>query len=192
MQLTSMPPGPVEGVGGNNERSFVAQTLRPHGADGATIPFGSPIVATFKEDGGFAGDVTGRLGYTWGNWMLYAKGGFAWFDPNKSASAIVLGTGANVGKPIGIITGFHDNNSLTGWTLGGGVEWLLNPKWSVKIEYLHYDFGTNDSFSNTLFCTTAGACAAFGTWRTFDKDLTVDRVKLGINYHLTSGYVPLK
>jgi hypothetical protein len=59
-------------------------------------------------------------------------------------------------------------------------------------EYLHHDFGNNSNFSNTLFCTTAGACTACSNWRVFDTNLTVDTVKLGVNYHLTSGYVPLK
>ncbi len=31
----------------------------------------------------FYGDVTGRIGYTWGTWMVYAKGGFAWLNVNN-------------------------------------------------------------------------------------------------------------
>jgi opacity protein-like surface antigen len=82
---------------------------------------------------------------------------------------------------------------LTGWTVGGGVEWLLNPSWSVKVEYLYYDFGLNDNNWNATFCPVGGgACGSFASWRVFDHDLTVNTVKLGVNYHLTSGYVPLK
>jgi outer membrane immunogenic protein len=175
----------LEGVGGGNERSFFGRTRLDHGEK---FPRGTPIAATFKEDGGFAGDVTGRLGYTWGNWMLYAKGGFAWFDPHLSASAVAFDKN---GLPFGSISGFDNNNTLTGWTVGGGVEWLLNPNWSVKLEYLHYDFGLNDNNWNATFCKD-GVCSTFGNFRIFDRDLTVDTVKLGVNYHLTSGYVPLK
>ncbi len=70
----------LEGVGGGNERSFFGVTQHAYGA-GNAIAAGTPFTANFKENGGFAGDVTGRLGYAWGNWMLYAKGGFAWFNP---------------------------------------------------------------------------------------------------------------
>ena len=93
--------------------------------------------------------------------------------------------------PVGTIRNFDNNNSLTGWTVGGGVEWLLNPNWSVKLEYLYYDFGLNDNNWNATFCND-GRCNTIGNWRLFDHDLTVNTVKLGVNYHLTSGYVPLK
>jgi len=154
------------------------------------VALGAPITATFKENGGFAGDVTGRLGYAWGNWLLYAKGGFAWFNPDISARATAYdGTGA----PIASIGGFSNNTTLTGWTVGGGVEWLLNPNWSVKVEYLFYDFGLNDNNWNATVCPAGGgACGSYAGWRVFDHDLTVNTVKLGVNYHLTSGYVPLK
>ena len=37
------------------------------------------------------------------------------------------------------------NNTLTGWTVGGGVEWKVSPLWSIKAEYLHFEF---DNFNN--------------------------------------------
>jgi outer membrane immunogenic protein len=168
----------LEGVAGGNERSFFGVSHA-----------GTPFTASFKENGGFAGDVTGRLGYAWGNWLLYAKGGFAWFNPDISARATAYdGTGA----PLATIGGFSNNTTLTGWTIGGGVEWLLNPNWSVKVEYLYYDFGLNDNW-NATYCPVSGsACSTYGSWKVFDHDLTVNTVKLGVNYHLTSGYVPLK
>jgi len=169
----------LEGVGGGNERSFFG-----------VAPGGPPITATFKENGGFAGDVTGRLGYAWGNWLLYAKGGFAWFNPDISARATAYD--ATTGAPFASIGGFGNNTTLTGWTAGGGVEWLLNPNWSVKVEYLFYDFGLNDNWNATICPVGGGACGSFASWRVFDHDLQVNTVKLGVNYHLTSGYVPLK
>ena len=173
----------LEGIAGGNERSFFGVT-HPVGA------VGTPISATFKENGGFAGDVTGRLGYAWGNWMLYAKGGFAWFNPDISARATAYD---GRGVPVATIGGFNNDTTLTGWTIGGGVEWLLNPNWSVKVEYLYYDFGLNDRDWNATYCPASGAsCSTYGSWRVFDHDLTVNTVKLGVNYHLTSGYVPLK
>ena len=42
-----------------------------------------------SNDGGVfgnrnVGSVTGRLGYTWGSTLLYAKGGYAWADTRRS------------------------------------------------------------------------------------------------------------
>ncbi|MEO6947804.1 MAG: outer membrane protein [Nitrobacter sp.] len=69
------------------------------------------------------GSVTGRLGYTWGPAMLYAKGGYAWADTRVS-------NGID-----------FDNGGRDGYTVGGGLEYLFTQNWSGKIEYQYYDFG---------------------------------------------------
>ena len=48
----------------------------------------------FSEDnqGGFYGDVTGRLGYTWGPAMLYVKGGFAFLDADLNMDEFIMDT----------------------------------------------------------------------------------------------------
>ena len=172
----------LEGIGSGGDRTFVGVP--------ATGPLANyALAARIKQDGGFAGDVTGRLGYAWGNWMLYAKGGFAWFNPNLSASAIAYnGTTGSVYT----FNGWDNNSTLTGWTVGGGAEWMLNPNWSVKLEYLYYDFGLNDNRWAATYTNVSGVTTSYSRWRLFDNDLTVSTVKLGINYHLTSGFVPLR
>lgn len=67
------------------------------------------------------GSVTGRLGYTWGPAMLYAKGGYGWADTRAA-----FGFG-QVGRD--------------GYTVGGGLEYMFTPSWSGKVEYQYYDFG---------------------------------------------------
>ena len=32
------------------------------------------------------------------------------------------------------------NVRLMAWTVGGGVEYMLSPNWTMKVEYLHFDF----------------------------------------------------
>ncbi len=84
----------LDGVGTNNDRTALATTYgQPNWptADGKgnTLPGTPPSVSPFitglaairvKQESGFAGDVTGRLGYAWGPALLYAKGGFAWLE----------------------------------------------------------------------------------------------------------------
>jgi outer membrane immunogenic protein len=123
--------------------------------------------------GGFYGDVTGRLGYSFGQTLLYAKGGFAFFDGDAKLHSL------NGAFPeAGPASGF------TGWTVGGGLEAPLSPRWSVKAEYLHFDFGSERSF-NPNGIPIAPCCS-------FDHHLTADTVKLGVNYHFDTGYAPLK
>jgi outer membrane immunogenic protein len=73
------------------------------------------------------GSVTGRLGYTWGPAMLYAKGGYAWADSRFS-------------------NGFGGNGGRDGYTVGGGLEYMFTQNWSGKIEYQYYNFGTVNVF----------------------------------------------
>jgi outer membrane immunogenic protein len=102
----------------------------------------------------FSATARGRLGYAFGPWMLYATGGAAWVNYKLSAS----GFGVTV----------SDNATKAAWTLGGGVEWMFMPKWSVKAEYLYLDTGTT---TVTLFGVPISGRA---------KDSIA---RLGVNYH---------
>ncbi len=164
-----------DGIGGNNERGATTVTYNKWG--GIRNVLGVKIT----ENGGFAGDFTGRLGYTWGNWMLYAKGGFAWFNPDLQATTTVWDR-----KGTAIVSA-SNGSELTGWTVGAGLEWMLNPSWSVKAEYLYYDFGVKDNWNVN---TSIGNIAS-DNWKG-SNDLTINTVKLGLNYHLASCYTPLK
>ena len=131
------------------------------------------------DDGGFAGDVTGRLGYTWGSALIYAKGGFAFLDVgNRMRETIFWSNGTS-----SIFDGNNNNdNFLTGWTVGAGLEWKVGPSWSIKAEYLHFDFSNNNDN-----CCNDG-------WNNFrdNAHLTADTVKLGFNYFWNAPPAPLK
>ena len=40
--------------------------------------------------------------------------------------------------------------TVTGWTIGGGIEWAFCPNWSLKAEYLHVDFGNHGIFTDNI------------------------------------------
>jgi outer membrane immunogenic protein len=126
-----------------------------------------------KNDANFYADVTGRIGYAAGPALFYAKGGWAFLDTN-------LSVGGNFG---GADWSVNNNGGLDGWTVGGGIEYMWSPNWSVKAEYLYFDFSRN----NTSWFDAVDA-------RTFnfDRDLTVNSFKVGINYHFANVYTPLK
>ncbi len=118
---------------------------------------------TTKDDQ--LGSVTGRVGYTWGPALLYAKGGYAFRDNN------------NIGVTVaGVPTAFTTNGRhQDGYTVGAGLEYMFAPSWSAKAEYQYYNFG------NTTF--TTGPAAIVGT-RFRDDEHTV---KAGINYRFGWG-----
>jgi outer membrane immunogenic protein len=74
---------------------------------------------------------TGRVGYAWNNWLLYAKGGYAGGEVRFSVSDTVGITGAGSGS-----------NWQNGWTVGGGVEYGLTPNWILGVEYDYVDLLT--------------------------------------------------
>jgi outer membrane immunogenic protein len=129
----------------------------------ATAPTGAGAFpgAQIGIKSGFYGDVTGRLGYAWGQSLLYAKGGWAFFNGRDQ---FFQGAGA-------AFTSRTTPGTFNGWTLGGGFEYAINPAWSIKLEYLHFDFG-DQTFGIT----------ALGALFRFREELKVDTVKFGLNY----------
>jgi outer membrane immunogenic protein len=111
------------------------------------------------------GSVTGRLGYTWGPALLYAKGGYAWRDnPNIGVT--------RGGFPTAFTT---DGNHKDGYTVGGGLEYLFAPNWSAKAEYQYYNFGST---------TFTGGPAPIVGGRFRDDEHSV---KVGVNYRFGWG-----
>jgi outer membrane immunogenic protein len=111
------------------------------------------------------GSLTGRIGYTWGPALLYAKGGFAFRDNYNSAVT-------TAGLPKAFMT---TGNQTTGYTVGTGLEYMFAPSWSVKGEYQYYNFG------NTTF--TTGPATLVGTRFRNDEH----SVKIGVNYRFGWG-----
>jgi outer membrane immunogenic protein len=111
------------------------------------------------------GSVTGRLGWTFGPGLLYAKGGWAWADQRLSATLV---------GPLAVATA-SQTNFHSGWTVGGGLEYLFAPNWSGKIEYMYVDLGTTTFGNGTLVAGGVGV------------GHTLHTIKGGINYHFNWG-----
>ncbi len=151
-----------------------------------------------NNDFDFVGDITGRIGYTWGNTLLYAKGGFAFLDANNGLNETIYWRNNTVAHPSPTDNnwdtyGSNNQNWLTGWTVGAGLEWKVSPSWSVKIEYLHFDFSDNFNFGNDWFAQNTYANGSYNRWKN-NNDLTSDTVKVGFNYFWSPAPVaaPLK
>lgn len=132
--------------------------------------------------------LTGRLGYVTephGRTMIYGKGGVAWMRsdlqaiPNQSNSTGFALTGdPNVeGEPI------HQSSSSWGWTVGVGVEYALDPKWSVNLgyDYLRFDAMSIQS-PGTVDITTAGNVTQMPPSGVSNVTQSLHVVRVGLNY----------
>ena len=79
-----------------------------------------------------------RLGYAAGNTLLYVTGGAAFgeVEITKAAAPGVV--------PFAVYT-----DTLTGWTVGAGVEHMFAPNWTGRLEYRYTDLGET-SFQSAL------------------------------------------
>ena len=126
------------------------------GNNGTTFPVTG--LATRNDRG--LGSVTGRLGWTWGPGLLYAKGGVAFTDTTLGVAV--------AGVPVAFAT---TGNNKTGWTVGAGLEYMITPNWSVKGEYQYYNF------ANTAFVAPTPVGLVGSTFRNDEHTF-----KAGVNY----------
>ena len=108
------------------------------------------------------GSLRGRVGLAVNDnrTLLYATGGAAWADVDYAAKDAV--TGATFG------TGFSQTH--LGWVAGGGIEHMLTPNLTARIEYLYYGFDP----------VTAPAGALGGGPASLD--LNTQTVRFGLNF----------
>jgi outer membrane immunogenic protein len=141
------------------------------GVSGTRTDSSTHTTVTVKSNGGFYGDVTGRVGVTLGNALLYGKGGFAFFNGN-------VHTDIQTTNPTSYFS--QDSGAFTGWTVGGGLEYKISHSMSVKAEYQHLDL------DNTNF-----SCCLSSSLNKIDDNITSNTVKVGVNFYLNDLRSPL-
>lgn len=143
---------------------------------------GNPATLSSRTD--WVASVTGRVGYTWDRFLVYAKGGAGFAHDRYSLDNFVfLG-----GPACGVFPAFTACSASTstdriGWTAGVGFEWAFAPNWSALVEYNHYGFDTK----RVAFFNPAGPTSAL-----IDIRQDLDIVKVGINYRFGGAGVVAK
>lgn len=117
---------------------------------------------TLDVDGGWYALLGGRAGLAFGQTLIYGKGGWVWYDTDATQTTTTPGFTT------------HGTGAYSGWAYGGGVEQALGGGWSLKAEYLHFEFDTE-----------GGDQTRNDDGYTFDNqtDISADTVKVGVNYH---------
>lgn len=91
----------------------------------------------------YIGTGRGRFGYLiTPEVLIFGTGGLAYGGVTaiNSYTYVANNSVANTYAPK--FFGATYEGTLTGWTAGGGLEWMLTPEWSVKGDYLYYDLGS--------------------------------------------------
>lgn len=89
-------------------------------------------VSGYKAHADFDGSVGARLGYLiWDRTLIYATGGYAFADLEVRNRGL----------------GASDSNMLSGWTAGGGIEYLWSDTNSLRFEYKRVEF-SGESFDS--------------------------------------------
>lgn len=140
----------------------------------------------------YLGTLRGQLGYlATPALLLYGTGGLAYGHVHASTS-ISQSNNDCVQFPAQCIqttaaTAGSLSETRTGWTAGGGVEWMFGQNWTAKLEYLHYDLGAVTfgagalAYANGSFAGLGGPAVstALSTTR-FSGNI----IRIGLNYKL--------
>jgi outer membrane immunogenic protein len=122
-----------------------------------------------------------RVGFLVGpEFLLYGTGGAAWGHTKFTDTSIVHGVGVFSGLDD-VFTSRASANHF-GWVAGAGGEWKLwNTGMMLRVEYLHYGFGS----ASLPFDTTSGVNGVQTKGSSFNVpigSLTTDVVRGGVSY----------
>lgn len=107
--------------------------------------------------------IRARAGLAWNQFLIFVTGGGAWANLHVSAQ-----------NPPGVFYA-GENFGRFGWTGGGGVEYALDPNWSILLEDRFTDYGRYTFYTGT---------------ENIHQDLWDNRVEAGFSYRFDFAAPP--
>jgi outer membrane immunogenic protein len=145
-------------MGGNSTQSGWLVNVNNSGTSFIPTQVNGPLYVT-----GF-GTARGRFGVLLApTFLVYGTGGFAYAGLSRSGA------------------GFNFATVQTGWTAGGGMEFLLSPSLSMKMEYLYTNVGGKLPRYLNNYGPAVYPVGNNSAWNS---------VRLGLNYHLNFNPFP--
>lgn len=131
-------------------------------ADGSGTGVVGGGIALARAEANWQGSLRARLGYAINNILLYGTGGlaFANYDLDYTCCALAF----NIGDQF--------DETLFGYTLGGGAAYAFAPNWTVWSDYRFTDYETADS-------GIVNCCA--GPPNRQEHDIQTHAVRLGLS-----------
>ncbi|MFO1162478.1 MAG: carbohydrate porin [Reyranellaceae bacterium] len=122
--------------------------------------------ATANEQLEYLASLRARAGYAMGSWTPFVTGGIAWASTRLSRTDLT--TGNEDANP---------SNVRVGWTVGAGVDYRLDQRWSTRLEYLY----TNLGLTGFLFASAPSR---------YDSQYDLHQFRVGLNYKFGAGAEP--
>jgi outer membrane immunogenic protein len=210
IQGTGIRGGAHGGAGAVNSSSFDGYNCRFFNngnratcSQGAWSNAANSIGGTTVNAGvDWLGTVRGRIGYLWYPTMLvYATGGLTYggvyanvrhagiTQLDNSFTTAAGFRNENVIAPslnYTFIGGGNKSQTLVGWNVGGGLEWMFMPNWSLKAEAIYWNMG-NMNVPTVSFATApvsnaldSAGLSTFGATRVNYQGVIA---RAGVNYH---------
>ena len=156
------------------EGDFQGTTLERTFAAGPGVPVPFLPGDTISVSNDWQASIRGRIGYAWDRLLVYATGGVAFANLEATVALV----------PVGGVPGLFASASdtLTGWTVGGGIELALWDNWSLGVEYRFSSFDAGDFALGNIpitLITTAPLRSSF--------DLETHEVTARVNYRFSWG-----
>ena len=150
-----------------------------------------PVTTVFDDSKSldWLGTLRGRVGFSaTPDLLAYVTGGLAYGGVSADSRATQSWPDTPAHTPYSLASssaasgGYSD--TLIGWTIGGGLEWMFAPGLSLKGEYLYYDLGQGDFPSGTLVTAPLSGIGgknivASSSSARYEGSI----VRIGLNYH---------
>jgi outer membrane immunogenic protein len=130
----------VDGANIKASQTFVQPNFAITTSNGAVTGVPSPTFTNQLKIDALA-SVRARLGWLLiPNLLAYGTAGLAFGhgEFNSTASWTPISTDR---LTVNITDATNSNFNELGWAAGAGLEWMMFPRWLLRVEYLHYDFG---------------------------------------------------
>ena len=135
-----------------------------------------PFTTTYTRQLDWLSTVRGRVGVlASSNLLLYVTGGVA-IGEVKTGNALICPVCAPPAstEPTTVNS---NTNTKAGGTVGGGIEWMVAPHWSIKAEYLYANLGR----TNSTITYTYGAASVSTLTSSVRNSYNIARA--GVNWH---------
>lgn len=117
------------------------------------------------------GSIRGRIGFlAMPDLMVFGTGGVSFLSMSSTSTCPA---DTEVCNPAEGFRSKETDRTLVGWTVGGGLEWRLDPMWTARAEYRYADYGSADA--TALDFEPGEAFGAKG-----DIDISTHSILLGV------------
>ncbi len=123
---------------------------------------------------GWLTTVRPRLGYASGKALFFISGGLAVTDLKYKGLLTDTFNNAAESKEI--------TPNKTGWLAGGGLEYKVSRRWSLKGEYYYSDFGQLNATSTNLTVSSPPVAVPANVFH-HESDFQSHIVRFGLNWH---------